>query len=80
MYSKLLKKIVQLEVFLKEKNAAIQSTEVVLLFAMSMIVTIGVVVGINKMLGDGQTEENGGMLKKMKDAYEKRSSGGNLPF
>lgn len=74
MYSKLAKFFIKLSIIAKDKNAAIQSSEFVALFLMMSGITIAVVVGIKKLLGDGETSDNGGILKKFKDAYERKQS------
>ena len=39
-----------------------------------VVVALAVVVGINKIMGDGQSEEEGGILKKFKDGFEARQN------
>ena len=72
--NKILKLCAQLQSVLCNKSAGITSTEVTILLIGVVVVALAVVVGINKIMGDGQSEEEGGVLKKFKDGFEARQN------
>lgn len=75
MKNKILKLCAQLQSVLCDKSAVgITSSEVTILLMGVVIVALAVVVGINKIMGDGQSEEEGGVLKKFKDGFEARQN------
>ena len=74
MKEKLLKKYINFEIKLKSKTAAINSTELVVLLLGGVTISLCVVFAIKKMLGDGETDDNGGVLKGFKDTFESKQN------
>ncbi|MGN0006384.1 MAG: hypothetical protein ACI37Z_10535 [Candidatus Gastranaerophilaceae bacterium] len=74
MKNKILRLCAEFQSVLCDKNAAMTSTEITILLIGVVVLALAVVIGINKIMGDGQSEEEGGALKKFKDAFEARQN------
>lgn len=71
---KAIRALINTELKLYDKTAAVNTTEMIILLLAAVTIATCVVIAIKKMLGDGETEENGGALKKFKDGFEARQS------
>lgn len=66
-----LRKYAHLKAAVLNKTAIVQTTELVLILFVAAVIAFAVVAIIMKSMGDGESEDDGGILKSAKDRFDK---------
>lgn len=66
-----LRKYANLKATVLNKIAIVQTTELVLILFVAAVIAFAVVTIIMKSMGDGESEDGGGILKSAKDRFDK---------
>ena len=66
-----LRKYAHLKAAVLNKTAIVQTTELVLILFVAAVIAFAVVAIIMKSMGDGESEDVGGILKSAKDRFDK---------